>query len=763
MRGVVVVNCCVLTEVRILLLRAYAPRLGIIIILIAVLLTHAPAGTTPTLAQDAASIDLLIELDGQAPLLRRISIADASATITAADALQQAGFTVQITDGQVCAINGNTCPDSSRCDCWQQAGWDNATGVWVARPAAAAGVRLAAGTLEGWRLSSTGGLLPRLNRASVAAQMGLLRLREVPQEADGSIGFQGMNIDAIVGAAANQTDLREWRNSSNLSPIDGMRATAPAYARRNSASAGKLTLGVLASDNDPRTFAGNDTDLVARLRQSYNATAGAFGAINPANDQFVAGNNWDQAFGMLGLAAADPTWDATAAARTLATRANADGGWSFATGSVSDSDSTGLMLQALALAPATDPVVAAARERGIAWLRSAQNSDGGFPTSAGEPSNVNSTAYAVQGLLAAGQNPSSSAWTPATANPVQYLLAAQRADGNFPGFNETLALVQVLPALTGATFQQPPRYRAIQRGQAWLLAQQQPNGSFGADPETTFEAVQALTATKPEPSRVAPTYQSVRAYLASIAPTYGSTQAGQTSRLILALLASGGDPRNVGGVDLVARLQGFAAGATPNGALQTGIRASDQAWAMLALDALREPLTPAMSRYLRDLARPAGGWAVASDQTSLHLPTTALALHALAINAEPATSGTVRAALRAVRATQRDDGSFGTTDDPASPADASATARMVQALLALGLEPRSLAWSTIDQDNRLTLSDPVRWLLRNQTSAGDIVGASSVASAQAVASIALQPLPVQREPFRVYLPTITRQLREGVQ
>jgi energy-coupling factor transport system substrate-specific component len=84
---------------------------------------------------------------------------------------------------------------------------------------------------------------------------------------------------------------------------------------------------------------------------------------------------------------------------------NGDGGFSFGgRSSVSDVDDTAAALQALIDARARDQ-----RARGAAWryLRGAQNPDGGYPQEPGGESNAQSTAWAIQGLLAGGVNPAS--------------------------------------------------------------------------------------------------------------------------------------------------------------------------------------------------------------------------------------------------------------------------------------------------------------------------------------------------------------------
>jgi energy-coupling factor transport system substrate-specific component len=91
------------------------------------------------------------------------------------------------------------------------------------------------------------------------------------------------------------------------------------------------------------------------------------------------------------------------AARWIASQANGDGGFSFATkGPASGIDDTGAALQALVAAGrrGTKTVRRAAR-----FLAKRQNPDGGYPLQPGGPSNAQSTAWAVQGLVAAGRTP----------------------------------------------------------------------------------------------------------------------------------------------------------------------------------------------------------------------------------------------------------------------------------------------------------------------------------------------------------------------
>jgi len=84
---------------------------------------------------------------------------------------------------------------------------------------------------------------------------------------------------------------------------------------------------------------------------------------------------------------------------------NADGGFSFGVrGSPSDVDDTAAALQALLDAGAHD---AHALAGATDYLLRAQNPDGGFPQQPGGESNAQSSAWAVQGLIAGGRNPGS--------------------------------------------------------------------------------------------------------------------------------------------------------------------------------------------------------------------------------------------------------------------------------------------------------------------------------------------------------------------
>jgi energy-coupling factor transport system substrate-specific component len=131
------------------------------------------------------------------------------------------------------------------------------------------------------------------------------------------------------------------------------------------------------------------------------------------------------AFGVLALRAARAALP-PGAVSWLLRQQNRDGGFSFASaGDMSDVDDTGAALEALGGIGAA----AGARAHAVAFLRSQQNRDGGFPQQSGGDSNAQSTAWAIQGMLAAGVDPSS-VHRGAGPSAVDYLRGLVAPDGH---------------------------------------------------------------------------------------------------------------------------------------------------------------------------------------------------------------------------------------------------------------------------------------------------------------------------------------------
>ncbi len=272
-----------------------------------------------------------------------------------------------------------------------------------------------------------------------SATQSALRWLTARQQDDGSFpGFgPGSTADVVYALTAAGIDPNGVLKNGN-SPISALGNTAAGFATSSTAAAGKLTLAVIAADKDPRSFGGQD--LVAIIQQGYHPATGIYGA-NPT----------DHAFAILALVSAGqpiPQAAITAAGRLQ----RADGGWSFDGGasSTSDTNTASLMIQAYAAAGVRN----AALTKAITYLKSQQNTDGGFTYSKqsqyGTDSDANSTALAIQALVAAGEDPR--ALKQPGGDPISALLALQNSTGAFryqaalPDDND-IATAQAIPAL----------------------------------------------------------------------------------------------------------------------------------------------------------------------------------------------------------------------------------------------------------------------------------------------------------------------------
>jgi energy-coupling factor transport system substrate-specific component len=184
-------------------------------------------------------------------------------------------------------------------------------------------------------------------------------------------------------------------------------------------------------------------DLLADLRRARRPDGSWSGLVNAT------------AFGVLALRAAGADASSTAIGRALrwiTARRHADGGYSFTGASGrSDVDVTSGVLQALAAARGRD--VGSSGRRAVTFLRRQQRPDGGFPLSVGGPSNAQSTAFAIQALVAAGLRPGDIRRAGSRA-ATGYLGSLTTADGSVR-YSRTSAqtpvwvTAQVLPAVHG--------------------------------------------------------------------------------------------------------------------------------------------------------------------------------------------------------------------------------------------------------------------------------------------------------------------------
>jgi energy-coupling factor transport system substrate-specific component len=223
-------------------------------------------------------------------------------------------------------------------------------------------------------------------------------------ESAGAESGQEMTGWAMLGleaAGVNPQDV----NSGGNSPVDYLQGAISSVQ-----SPGDLARTILALEGagvEPREFAGRNlvAALLGRRRAdgSYedwpNSTAYAVLALRSAGIANVADSvEW------------------------LREVQNEDGGWGDVAGTPSNADGTGAVLQALS--PSSQ-----AAKRAVGYLRQAQQQGGGFRLGGNGALNTQSTAWAVEGLLAAGADPAE--FKRGGKSAYEYLEDNQAGDGHY--------------------------------------------------------------------------------------------------------------------------------------------------------------------------------------------------------------------------------------------------------------------------------------------------------------------------------------------
>ena len=514
---------------------------------------------------------------------------------------------------------------------------------------------------------------------------------------------------------------------SLLDPLYSISATT--YISGKVDRIGKFALAVAAANLDPRNF--NGLDLVVSMTRFYSPTTSAFG-----------NTNWDQSFGMLGLKAAGETVPVTAT-QLLASRIVSSGGFEFSPGFGEDTNSTGLVLQALVAGgqSITSTEVLSA----VAYLKAAQVADGGwgYDDTATE-SDANSTSYVIQGLIAAGQDPFSTTWEISGTNPISFLLGEQQPDGGFvyldPPSNG-YATVQTIPALAGKAFPYASKAVSLRKGLAYLRTQQQADGGFGGfGVGDTLDVMNAIVAAGGQLT----TFVSISgttpiSYLAA-QTNYPKSSAAAAGKYLVGVVLGGGSPINFAGLNPVLSTTHFLSATTG----RYGSSVWDQSWSILGLVAAGETILPAQVQQLISITATGGGYGFVANDVSAQADSTGLALMALHAAGVPVTSTVVQNSIAFLRQNQLADGGYGF----GTVSDANTTGLALQGLAAYDEPTDSLTYAQVMTDgttSRLILRTPVDAILNLQQADGSFSSdfGNLSPTAAALPGVAGRPLPLK--------------------
>ncbi len=251
-----------------------------------------------------------------------------------------------------------------------------------------------------------------------------------------SVAMTDWAMLGLEAAGRNPLDI----SSAGQTPIDFIRG-----AQREISSTGDLARTILALEGaglSPRSFAGRD--LVAELGKRRR------------DDGSFEGWPSETAFSVIALRAAGADDGLDKSVEWLRSVQNDDGGWGDTPGSPSIADDTGAVLQVLASG-------SKAAELGLSYLRAAQRPGGGFSLGSSGAVNTQSTAWAIQGIIAVGGDPGS--FRHGGASAPDYLSSQQASDGHFrysAASDQTPVWVtgEVLVAAAGESFPVPVAPRA---------------------------------------------------------------------------------------------------------------------------------------------------------------------------------------------------------------------------------------------------------------------------------------------------------------
>lgn len=295
------------------------------------------------------------------------------------------------------------------------------------------------------------GAMPALAATDTDAALAYLKTQQNPDGGFGS-GFSpdstiSSTADAVLAIVASGGDLAAFDQGGNT-PLTYLAAQAPSAT--SAGDLAKLILAAVAAGSSPRQL--GNVDSVAKLE----ALIGADGKIGTEVDTFVS-----HTLAVLALKSAQrPIPAAAVEAIKDAQQESGSWAWDGSAATAGDTNTTAFAVQALVAAgegPDSQAVADA-----LAYYKSIQNEDGGWPyqnpSDFGTATDANSTAVTVQALLAAGQDPSGADWTVAGGGtPLSALESLQNESGAFawqaamPDDN-LLATVQALPAVAGKAF-----------------------------------------------------------------------------------------------------------------------------------------------------------------------------------------------------------------------------------------------------------------------------------------------------------------------
>ena len=482
-----------------------------------------------------------------------------------------------------------------------------------------------------------------------------------------------------------------------MSPLDFLNnhvGEMKAFASGSGGANGKVILALVAANQEPWSFGGEDW--VAMLTAQYSPS----GTYNTA-DAF------NQSLAILALASVNEPIPNKASDWLKGKQAD-DGSWDDGFGTLKNSDSTAMSMMALVAAGTSteDPTLSKA----VQSLQENQLPTGGWEYGSGFGENANSTALVVQALSAVGEDfySQDSSWAKNTRSVMDVLLSWQGSSGAFQAdfgqgrSDNFFATSQAIPAVTGKPFPLPGRAEAARRAVSCLADLQDPDSGgweqfvgYGVNAAGTSRAIEAIAAAGGNPQSIIWTPGSINAVqaLENLTPDYFSSGRGGRVGTVMQGVVAANKPytvSNFAGFDLPLKVSSYLSATGAYDDTSFGVVAHSEA--MLGLIVAEAEVEPTAVDFLLN-NHENGDWGGPDG-------------NGIALNVLGRLGVRVPGAINNLRMTHADDAGWGF----GLPSDPSSTSEVVQGLIQNDENPFSPGWSKIIQGKVINPADTIMGL-----------------------------------------------------
>ena len=241
---------------------------------------------------------------------------------------------------------------------------------------------------------------------------------------------------------------------------------------------------------------------------------------------------------------------------------------------------------------------------------------------------------------------------------------------------------------------------------AWLRAQQNADGGLGSPASSVGATVDVLLAVASTGDNAVGWTNGGKTPLAYLQANAASiVKAGGSAKVILALIASGKNPRDLGGVDLIAKLEGMIGADGKIGGDSDFI--NEHCYAMIALSSAKRAIPAESANHLLSKQIADGTWSWNGDITagSGDNNTAAIAVVALIAAGVPADDEQIQKTLAHFERQQNEDGGFPYINPSpfGTDSDSNSTAVVMWAIKAAGQDPAGADWKYQEQEGHSAL------------------------------------------------------------